>query len=509
MPAGMEPATTVFMSSSEGERGQGGRADVVDLDREVVDVDDNTPPRTDVVERVGVEGGGGDAVLEEAPWTAPEGAPRAPTGGAPQATPTAAPERTPESAPVVEEAISGEYALVPRAGRGRVVGSQPARAGPSEVFFGPLTQEEAAMAAVSRRLRGRTDRIQAFAQAEVEQTRELERAVFQLDSYRVGVFNRLLEKHRQLKEQLSAKEEALRDATAEVSSWRTRLIRAGYQYDRVVADVGRVRAEVAEAKVEAAGARRALDEAGRLQEQPAGDKSRLEAEVDCLKAEASKVEEAQRVLAEACQQRDKLADDKGQLQAEVERLKALGATMGEAHQAKLHRRQEYERVAEAKDAELKVADLEKTLQEHDRTIARERRGMLLEAQHVEESFSRTFPETHQLAEEAVRFQRGPQGVVGSGTDTQVAWTFAEIVTTAEARLRVLGEQMGRLSEAGAAMTTALWPGTFMPNSFTRLARWLEAGPERLHAWRVSAARAGAEMALRFVISWHPDLGWTS
>ena len=34
------------------------------------------------------------------------------------------------------------------------------------------------MAAVTRRLRGRTDRIQAFAQAEVEQTRELERAVF-------------------------------------------------------------------------------------------------------------------------------------------------------------------------------------------------------------------------------------------------------------------------------------------------------------------------------------------
>ena len=34
------------------------------------------------------------------------------------------------------------------------------------------------MAAVTRRLRGRTDRIQAFAQAEVEATQELERAVF-------------------------------------------------------------------------------------------------------------------------------------------------------------------------------------------------------------------------------------------------------------------------------------------------------------------------------------------
>ena len=116
-----------------------------------------------------------------------------------------------------------------------------------------------------------------------------------------------------------------------------------------------------------------------------------------------------------------------------------------------------------------------------------------------------FPETRQLAKEAVRFQRDPQGIVGSGTDPRVAWTFPEIVTAAEARLRVLSEQMGRLSEAGAAMTAALWPGAVAPTSFTRLARWLEAGPDRLHDWRVSAARDGAEMALRFAMSWHPDL----
>ena len=66
-----------------------------------------------------------------------------------------------------------------------------------------------------------------------------------------------------------------------------------------------------------------------------------------------------------------------------------------------------------------------------------------------------FPETRQLAEEAVRFQRDPQGIVGSGTDPRVAWTFPEIVTAAEARLRVLSEQMGRLSEAGATMMAAL------------------------------------------------------
>ena len=37
----------------------------------------------------------------------------------------------------------------------------------------------------------------------------------------------------------------------------------------------------------------------------------------------------------------------------------------------------------------------------------------------------------------------------------------------------------------------------------RLAHWLEMGLD--HLGRVSAARAGADMALRFALSWHPDL----
>ena len=51
--------------------------------------------------------------------------------------------------------------------------------------------------------------------------------------------------------------------------------------------------------------------------------------------------------------------------------------------------------AEDKDAELKAAlakaaNLEKALEERDRAIERERRGMLLEVQHLEESSSKCF-----------------------------------------------------------------------------------------------------------------------
>ena len=110
-----------------------------------------------------------------------------------------------------------------------------------------------------------------------------------------------------------------------------------------------------------------------------------------------------------------------------------------------------------------------------------------------------------LAEEAVRYQHDPTGVVGSGTDPLTAWTFPEIIAAAEARLRVLGTQMERLSRAGTTMTAALWPDSVHPRSFSRLACWLEMGPDRLSHWRVSTARAGAEMALQITLSWHPDL----
>ena len=73
-------------------------------------------------------------------------------------------------------AASGEYTLVPWQGGRRAAVPQPARSG-GAVVFGPQTQEEAGLDAFSRRLRGRTKRLEAFAQAEVERTRDLERVV--------------------------------------------------------------------------------------------------------------------------------------------------------------------------------------------------------------------------------------------------------------------------------------------------------------------------------------------
>ena len=82
---------------------------------------------------------------------------------------------------------------------------------------------------------------------------------------------------------------------------------------------------------------------------------------------------------------------------------------------------------------------------------------------------------------------------------------AEITVAAKARLEAVERQMNQLFEDGLSMVAALWPGAVAPSSVSRLARWLEAGAARLNAWRASAARAGADMALGIVLSWYPTI----
>ena len=94
----------------------------------------------------------------------PASGPVAMTQNIPASRSSTTPERAPEEVLAASGAASGEHALVPRQGGRQAAEPQPARSG-STMIFEPLTQEEAAMDAVSRRLRGWTDRLKAFAQA--------------------------------------------------------------------------------------------------------------------------------------------------------------------------------------------------------------------------------------------------------------------------------------------------------------------------------------------------------
>jgi hypothetical protein len=52
---------------------------------------------------------------------------------------------------------------------------------------------------------------------------------------------------------------------------------------------------------------------------------------------------------------------------------------------------------------------------------------------------------------------------------------------------------------------ALWPGVEAPKSVEGLVEYLMESEDRLNEWRESAARAGADEALSFVLSWYEGI----
>lgn len=100
----------------------------------------------------------------------------------------------------------------------------------------------------------------------------------------------------------------------------------------------------------------------------------------------------------------------------------------------------------------------------------------------------------------MRSYRITQEDAGTKINRHAARSFTEIILAAEACLNAVDKHMKRLFKAGLGMMAALWSEAVAPNSVTRLAHWLEADVHHLHAWRVSAARAGADLALWFIMS---------
>jgi hypothetical protein len=62
-----------------------------------------------------------------------------------------------------------------------------------------------------------------------------------------------------------------------------------------------------------------------------------------------------------------------------------------------------------------------------------------------------------------------------------------------------------LRQAAEELFRMLWPTETLPGKLTNLISWLEKAPDRLLDWKDSAVRAGADMALSFVLSWYDEV----
>ncbi|KAK1669655.1 hypothetical protein QYE76_057814 [Lolium multiflorum] len=67
---------------------------------------------------------------------------------------------------------------------------------------------------------------------------------------------------------------------------------------------------------------------------------------------------------------------------------------------------------------------------------------------------------------------------------------------------MLGYELGLAVED---LYRLLWPTETLLGEIANLVKWLETAPDRLLDWKDSATRAGADMALSFVLSWYEDI----
>jgi len=81
------------------------------------------------------------------------------------------------------------------------------------------------------------------------------------------------------------------------------------------------------------------------------------------------------------------------------------------------------------------------------------------------------------------------------------WTVEDHIVAIKSRITPLKTIGSELLEAGVSAFRALWPHEEAPKTTDGLASKLREAEQRLREWRSSSARAGADAALKFIMTW--------
>ena len=117
--------------------------------------------------------------------------------------------------------------------------------------------------------------------------------------------------------------------------------------------------------------------------------------------------------------------------------------------------------------------------------------------------SAAFPETQEavlVAAGRAREARRQAGEVGSSH-----FSMDDHLAAMQARITPITMLGYELRQAAEELYRLLWPTETLPGEIANLVKWLETAPDRLLDWKESAARAGADMALSFVLSWYEEV----
>jgi hypothetical protein len=87
-------------------------------------------------------------------------------------------------------------------------------------------------------------------------------------------------------------------------------------------------------------------------------------------------------------------------------------------------------------------------------------------------------------------------------DPRAELSSMELTVSVKRRLQPVAALGLRLRGAISSIFKTLWPGQAEPDTIDRLLLWMTLVSNRIDVWKESAARAGAEQDLSFVLSWY-------
>ncbi|KAK1664860.1 hypothetical protein QYE76_053019 [Lolium multiflorum] len=180
------------------------------------------------------------------------------------------------------------------------------------------------------------------------------------------------------------------------------------------------------------------------------------------------------------------------LQAGLEEAtKALKTAEGKA--AKAHKAAAEEAIKAQKAAEEKVARLEAEQKEYDLLVTR-----------TDALALRLFPDSQEHAIKKVAERRALQ----AGENLGAPWDPYDHLVALNARvshMRSVDRNLSEIPEVASQLFKTLWPGEVVPDTFSLISDRLKGAGRRIREWQCSAARAGADSALRVACSWYPEL----
>jgi hypothetical protein len=72
-------------------------------------------------------------------------------------------------------------------------------------------------------------------------------------------------------------------------------------------------------------------------------------------------------------------------------------------------------------------------------------------------------------------------------------------------MRAIDRNLSDIPDVATQLFRTLWPAEVVPDTFTLISDRLKGAGRRIREWQCSAARAGADSALRVACSWYPEL----